>query len=462
MEPLFENIELLVREQRFEDWAQFIAGAPEYSIALETLDDAPGHRGRYVNFDHHAGVVREATMSAAMQAYIAVRQGRLMERWLQKVKRVPVHVWNADQDVCLAAFVLEYHQMLERAEGKPLLRWIVQYNNKIDVCGGLYPVTLDDLVQNHFTWVFEPYRQQRVHGKVQGDAKLVATTIRLVCDRLLALLNGQAGIAPIEARPDILYHSPYNYAIADEKGDPLARLVLASSGYTNLISRICTRANGRHTYSIIRGSPYDEDIFDIPRLIEAFQAAEDKPNEKIWGGSSLAAGSDSQLGSSLHWTQIKDIADRVVGEAHRRTGTPPLVHIHHGEMQPRVLLALAPEAQTQLRPHLAHCGAEIVAVNSAEEAGQVLASHTGIDVVLCDNMLDGNCFQRLLEAGWREGDRPVPVVVCLPETDAGCIDLMEAGAYAVLAPPYDSQRLHTLLEECVRMHRQATAGAVRL
>ena len=104
------------------------------------MDDTPGHVGHRVHFDHHEGVIREATMSAAMQAYIAVRQGRLMERWLRRKKPLPVYVWNADQDVCLAAFVLEYHELLERLHGEPMLRWIVQYNNKIDICGGLYPV----------------------------------------------------------------------------------------------------------------------------------------------------------------------------------------------------------------------------------------------------------------------------------------------------------------------------------
>ena len=173
--------------------------------------------------------------------------------------------------------------MLERAEGMPTLRWIVQYNNKIDVCGGLYPVNLDELVKNHFTWVFEPYREQRRLGKVMGDEAMVRGTVRKVCDRLLALLNGQAGITPITVQPEILYRSPYNYVIADEMGDPLSRLVLASQGHTNLISKICERPNGRFTYSIIRGSPYDEDVFEIPKLIEAFQAAEDQPGRKDLG-----------------------------------------------------------------------------------------------------------------------------------------------------------------------------------
>src|ERR1035438_2737120 len=97
MSNQFEHIALRVPPRRFESWAHFIRVAPEYSIGLEVIDDTPGHRGHYVHFDHHVGVVREVTMSAAMQAYIAVRQGRLMERWLLKQRPVPVYTWNADQ-----------------------------------------------------------------------------------------------------------------------------------------------------------------------------------------------------------------------------------------------------------------------------------------------------------------------------------------------------------------------------
>jgi hypothetical protein len=314
----FRHIELRVRESRFENWATFQNEAPEYSIGVEVMDDVPGHRGHHVHFDHHAGVIREATMSAAMQAYIAVRQGKLMERWLRRRCPIPVYVWNSDQDVCLTAFVLEYHELLERAGGMPTLRWIVQYNNKIDVCGGLYPVNLQELVDNHFTWVFEPYRNQRMQGKGQGDAGLVIDTIEQVCSRLLALLNGEAGKAPILTDPEILYASPYDFVIADEKGDPNSRLVLAYQGHRNLISRVCQRPSGRYTYSLIRGSSYDDDVFQISKLIDAFQAAEDRPDSKIWGGSNLAAGSDSELGSSLHWTELRDIAEPIIRDNYLR------------------------------------------------------------------------------------------------------------------------------------------------
>src|SRR5688572_23302642 len=88
----FRHIDLRVRSSRFANWDSFLSEAPEFSIAVEVLDDIPGHRGRYVNFDHHAGVIREVTMSAAMQAYIAVRQGRLMERWRRHRSKIPVYV----------------------------------------------------------------------------------------------------------------------------------------------------------------------------------------------------------------------------------------------------------------------------------------------------------------------------------------------------------------------------------
>jgi hypothetical protein len=321
MDDGFKNIELRVPLNRFTSWDHFIETAPEYSIGLEVIDDTPGHRGHYVHFDHHAGVVREATMSAAMQAYIAVRQGRLMEKWLAKRPRIPVYVWNADQDVCLASFILENHRLLEQQECK-LLRGIVQFNNFVDVCGGLYPVDLEEMVKNHYTWVFEPYIKQRALGKTASDGTLIISVIRQVCDRLLRLIEGTADIAPIAASPEILYSSPYNFIVADEKGDPNARLVLSAQGHRNFISLVATRPSGRHTYSIIRGSAYDDDTFHIPHLLEAFQSAEDFPHARIWGGSNMAAGSDSELGSSLHWTTLRDIAEPIVKNAFLRRADP--------------------------------------------------------------------------------------------------------------------------------------------
>ena len=317
----FKNIELRVPLNRFTSWDHFLETAPEYSIGLEVMDDTPGHRGHHVHFDHHVGVVREATMSAAMQAFIAVRQGRLMEKWLTRRERIPVYVWNADQDVCLASFILEHHELLEDPGPCKIVQKVVQFNNLLDVCGGLYPVDIDEMVREHYIWVFEPYMQQRALGKTADDEDLIKRVIGEVCSRMLALVAGSAGITPIAAAPEILYISPYRFLIADEKGDPNSRLVLAAQGHTNFISLVATRPNGRYTYSVIRGSPYDDDVFQIPKLLDAFQAAEDLPHARIWGGSNLAAGCDSELGSSLHWTTLRDIAEPIVRDAFLRNAS---------------------------------------------------------------------------------------------------------------------------------------------
>ena len=138
-------------------------------------------------------------------------------------------------------------------------------------------------------WVFEPYRQQRMMGRVAGDEQIVEQTIRLVCDRVPDFLEGRAGTAPISVQPEVLYVSPHDFVIADEKGDPSARLLFTARGYTNLISLVCRRPSDRYTYSVIRGALYDnESSFDVPRLIAAFQAAEDQP-KPIWGGSNSSS-----------------------------------------------------------------------------------------------------------------------------------------------------------------------------
>jgi hypothetical protein len=433
-ERAFQYIDLRVPSTRFENWQHFIESVPEYSIGLEVIDDTPGHRGHYVHFDHHAGVVREATMSAAMQAYLAVRQGRLMQRWLEHRCPVPVYTWNADQDVCLAAFILEYHELLERFHSDPLLRWIVQFNNKIDVCGGLYPVDLPELERNHFTWIFEPYRQQRMHGKTQGDEALVKETIRQVCDRLKDLLEGKAGVAPVTAEPEILYTSPNGYVIVDEKGDPNSRLVLASQGITNLISLLCRRQSGRFTYSIIRSSPFDEDTFPVPELVRAFQAAEDLPGAKIWGGSNMAAGSDSELGSSLHWTALQRIAEPIV-EAASRAARP-------------ALLPVLTVCCDYVLPALKQCEVASCSVNSLAQARRTLTSGLSIQAIFCGPQLPDGRIAELVEFSRMAGD--IPVIVCLRELDGSWSDLLETGAARVIGGPE--------LREPVECILKSTAG----
>jgi len=96
----------------------------------------------------------------------------------------------------------------------------------------------------------------------------------------------------------------------DEKGDPASRRC-GPQGHTNLISLICRRPTGRYTYSVIRGSPYDDDIFQVDRLTAAFQAAEDRRDIKIWGGSKPGGGLRQRAGQQPAWTRLRDIAEAI-------------------------------------------------------------------------------------------------------------------------------------------------------
>jgi CheY-like chemotaxis protein len=317
----------------------------------------------------------------------------------------------------------------------PKLRWIVQYNNKVDICGGLYPVNLDDLEKNHFTWIFEPFHTQRLKGKTAGDADLVTSTIEQVCERLFDMMSNRAGRLPITVRPDILYQSPHDFVIVDEKGDPNSRLVLAAQGYRNLISLVSRRDNGRFTYSVIRGCPYDEDTFQIDKLIAAFQAAEDEPN--VWGGSNLAAGSDSLHGSRLTWQELRDIAEPIVREAAMKAAT-----LAAG---PLVLVAMAPENRACLLASLESAGARSVCVDSCAEALRVLDSDRTIGAIFASPTLrDGHCEELL--ATLRRKAATTPVVVCSQDMDGGWVDLLEAGAFRIIRQHCDVPQIRAILD----------------
>jgi CheY-like chemotaxis protein len=289
---------------------------------------------------------------------------------------------------------------------------------------------------------------------------LVQRTIREVCDRLVALLHGEAGVLPIDASPEILYTSPNNFVIADEKGDPNSRLVLASKGYTNLISLICERPNGRYTSSVIRGCPYDEDAFPIPKLIEAFQRAEDVPDVSIWGGSNLAAGSDSELGSSLHWTRLRDIAEPIVTAACAGNQiVPPLRGEEASEAEFRVVLAIHPDSRVPAEVCLQQCGVVVTFCESCAEVLDTLSQTTRVNAVFCAPRLPDGSFRDLRrELHKRCGF--IPIVICAQNLDGGWIDLLEAGAFAVLSEPYDSGHVRKLLASMEHLCRTpGIAGA---
>jgi hypothetical protein len=191
---------------------------------------------------------------------------------------------------------------------------------------------------------------------------------------------------------------------------------------------------------VIRGSPYDEDTFPVTKLVQAFQAAEDLPRAKIWGGSNMAAGSDSELGSGLHWIVLRDIAERIVRDAVRASRPTPVL----------VLTVSCDEIQTAME----QCGAVACSVLSLADARRTLVSGVPVQAIFCALSLPDGTVSDLAELS-RQLAGGVPVIVCLAEIDGGWSDLLEAGAADVIAGPYLRDEVARVLKSLPRY------GAVR-
>jgi DNA-binding LytR/AlgR family response regulator len=157
----------------------------------------------------------------------------------------------------------------------------------------------------------------------------------------------------------------------------------------------------------------------------------------------LAAGSDSELGSSLNWTKLRDIAEAVVEEAVRASTTSA----HPGNRPPLgMLLVMHPDEATKLRALLHECGAETFLASSCAEAGRVLRSGAPIRGIFSAQRLPDGGITELALTGNRCPE-PAPLIVCLPQIDGGWIDLLEAGAFDLLVEPYRHERIHQIIEE---------------
>jgi hypothetical protein len=180
----------------------------------------------------------------------------------------------------------------------------------------------------------------------------------------------------------------------------------------------------------------------VPKLIEAFQSAEDGAH--IWGGSNLAAGSDSEIGSSLPWTRLRDIAEPIVREAFLNSISPePLAPAR--ATRPGVLIAMPPECQENIRRHLTDSDVEVFVVASCGEAAKVLHMQYQVAAVFTSLTLPDGDFRRILDVS-SERPNPVPVVVCLPEMDGGWADLLESGAFAVLESSCSAAQVRRIVD----------------
>lgn len=301
-----ESVEIVIQPRNSMDWEEFVRTTPEGSIALDGIvTGGPKYDEitKHINFDHHDGVVREATMSTATQVFMAIKGG-LMKSF-GKCKPCLVYINDTDQDTALAVWLLLKHELFEGTRSIPHINRLLSLDNHWDITGGAFPVNLNDELVRQHTWVFRPYADLRKSGKLaQASQETMRDNLEAVLGRLNQFLMGQSGSVELDTRREILFQSP-EFWIVNELGGNEARYQLFSEGMDAFISKVATREDGHFVYTIGRRSRFIP--FPVKKFYDIFNKAENLPTGQGWGGSDIIGGSSRSLGSSLSWEELRDL-----------------------------------------------------------------------------------------------------------------------------------------------------------
>lgn len=289
-------------------WEEFVKMTPSNSVALDgVVSGGPrfDKKTMHVNFDHHDGVNRDATMSTCMQVYMAIKGGIMKSFRENGWPHLHVFINDTDQDTSMAVWLLDNYKLFEGTQSIPLINRILDITNKWDITGGAFPINLDEQVIRQHCWVFEPYTDLRKSGKLaQADEYALRDNLEAIMKRFDMLLMGQAGEKDLDTRHEILYESPV-FKIVNEIGGNEARYYLYSKGTDAFISLVAKRRDGRCVYTIGRRSQYIP--FPVEELYIDFNAAEGLTRSNGWNGSTIIGGSSREMGSGLSWQKLAEI-----------------------------------------------------------------------------------------------------------------------------------------------------------
>ena len=306
----FLNVHILPREQC--SWDEFLKKTPERSIALDGyVVSGPNwdEKSLHVNFDHHSGVVREATMSTAMQVYFAIKSG-LMDRFNGNAN---VYINDVDQDTTMAIWLLKNYKLFSGTNSIPNINRLLTLNDRLDITGGAFPMSLDDQVYHQHMWVFQPYTDLRKSGLLAtANETVMNSCLESILNRITKFMLGQAEEYKPTVTFDILFKSNQFKVVDETVGGIEARHFLFSNGtidagYVSIVSK---KSNGNFVYTLGKRSRYVD--FPLNKLYKALNDVEgfDRNQNRGWGGSDLIGGSDRLEGSKLSWEEVVEIINK--------------------------------------------------------------------------------------------------------------------------------------------------------
>jgi len=314
-----KTINLISHPRKSLSWEEFLNSTSGPSIALDGYcNDAPNYSEatKHVNFDHHHGVVREATMATADQVYMAVKGGLFKSFRKDDKPFANVYINDCDQDTCLAVFILDNYELFEGISSHPSFNRLLNLDSKLDVTGGAFPMNLNEALLAQHNWVFEPYTNMRKSGALAtANADMITDCVELVCNRIMQHIMGTGGELALDTRHEILFQSQVmpEFKVVNEIGGSSARYYLYSHGSMDaFVSVVAKRPDGKYVYSIGRKSRYIP--FPVKELFILLNTKEGLSRENGWGGSDIIGGSSRELGSSLEPMEIFNIIEEYLKE----------------------------------------------------------------------------------------------------------------------------------------------------
>lgn len=313
---LTDGITLYVAPRRIEQWDNFVGRYPEKSIALDGFVYGKPRfepEGAYLNSNHHEEVDRLSTRSTSAQIFIAIKQGLINTYTVDGAVRMNIFVNDPDQDTCLAVWLLKNHERILGQRSEPLINRLVELEDRFDVTAGAYPMNPNQKVLQELAWIFEPYTDARLHGRIpQMDGAEMAAVIDSVCNRISAFTLGDGH----KVAPDISFNTlggGPGWALIEEVGAQARTALFASGTCAFVAARF--NDNDTMTYSIGRMSPFVQ--FPITELYDVLNEAEGIPADSSnrWGGSDIIGGSPRETGSRLKPTELEQIINRYLNPA---------------------------------------------------------------------------------------------------------------------------------------------------
>ena len=312
-----DHIKLHVLPRKSMTWQEFMEETPSNSIALDgVVRGGPrwDEQTRHINFDHHEFVEREATMSTCKQVWYAIKGG-LFQSFKDERGRpfANVYVNDPDQDTALAVWELRNYKSLEGTNGSPTLNRLIELNDRLDVTGGSFPMSLSDQLVRQHLWVFQPYADLRRSGKLaDANAEEMMNCLDATSFRLTEFLVGRGEEVELDSRHEIL-HEDSRFKVINEIGGNDARYMLFANGMNAFISLVATRQDGNRVFTVGKRSRFIP--FPVRSLYGVYNDAEGLTSENGWNGSDLVGGSSRLLGSKLAPTDLftitKDYLDNV-------------------------------------------------------------------------------------------------------------------------------------------------------